>query len=189
MKANASPPFGPPITTRVQLEPTNLAANSKLQELYIAIYQLELAKERLDFGPFRLRQFCRPIIERLDKLEKLIFPPQVYLSIGTVVHRKFCSICNDDYAKCDHIAGRPYWGEFCHTILKDVVPDHVGIVEQPANKLCRVTHFDDAGGRRNRMSWKLEPKPGDKDDPVGGLTTTGIIATVLPGRDGVRGLG
>jgi len=128
-------------------------------------------------------------VERLDALESMIFPPQVYLSIGAVVHRKLCSICQDDYANCDHISGRPYWGEFCHTILKDVVPDHVAIVEEPANKLCRVTHFDDAGGRRNRMTWKVEPKPGDPGEPAGGLTTNGIIATALPGRDGVQGFG
>jgi hypothetical protein len=128
-------------------------------------------------------------VERLYTLEKVIFPPQVYLSMGTIVRRKICSICKDDYAKCDHIAGRPYWGEFCHTILKDLVLDHVAIVEEPSNKRCRVTHFDVAGGRRNRMTWTVEPTPDDTGDSAEGLRTTGIIATVLPGRDGVGGLG
>jgi hypothetical protein len=123
-------------------------------------------------------------VERLDALEKVVFPPQVYLSMGTTVGRKVCSICGDDYFKCDHISGRPYWGELCGTILEDLIPDHVAIVQEPANKRCRVVYFDDGGGRRNRMTWKIEPKVDRTEDgPEGGLRTTGILATALPGRD------
>lgn len=123
-------------------------------------------------------------VERLDTLEKVVFPPQIYLSMGTTVGRKICSICGNDYSKCDHISGRPYWGELCRTILTDVVPDHIAIVEEPANKRCRVVYFDDEGGQRNRMTWRIEPKPDrTEDSPEGGLRTTGILATVLPGRD------
>jgi hypothetical protein len=123
-------------------------------------------------------------VERLDTLEEVVFPPQVYLSMGTTVGRKICSICGDDYFKCEHISGRPYWGEFCRTVLRNVVPDHVAIVKEPANKRCRVLYFDDEGGQRNRMTWKVEPKTDPAENaPEEGLRTTGILATALPGRD------
>jgi hypothetical protein len=130
--------------------------------------------------------FCQleDAIERLDTLERVVFPPQVYLSMGTTVGCKTCSICGDNYSKCEHISGRPYWGELCRTILRDVVPDHVAIVKEPANKRCRVVYFDHEGGQRNRMSWKVEPKTDRVENaPEEGLRTTGILASTLPGRD------
>jgi hypothetical protein len=128
-------------------------------------------------------------VERLDALEKLIFPQQLYFSMGTIVRRKVCSICKDDYVKCDHISGRPYWGEFCHTNLEDVVVDHVAIVPEAANKRCRVTHFDDGEGRRNTMTWRVEQKLHHTDDNAArDLTTTGSGATVSPRQDGVQSI-
>jgi hypothetical protein len=120
-------------------------------------------------------------IERLDEVERVVFPPQVYLSVGTVVRSKICSICSQEYEECDHISGKPYWGELCYTILRDVVPNHVAIVTEPANKMCRVVYFDVEGGRRNRMTWRIEPKPENTAiDPEGGLVATGISATAHP---------
>jgi hypothetical protein len=118
-------------------------------------------------------------VERLDKIECLVFPPQVYLSMGTVVRSKICSICQQEYGDCDHIAGKPYWGEICHTILRNVEPDHIAIVTEPANKLCRIVHFDVEGGQRNRMTWKIEPKTRSASvDSEGGLVASGILATL-----------
>ncbi len=135
----------------------------------------EAIKARENFEPMQEQ------IERLDEVERVVFPPQVYLSMGTVVWSKICSICGQEYEKCDHISGKPYWGELCYTILRDVLPNHVAIVTEPANKMCRVVYFDVEGGRRNRMTWKIEPKPeGTAIDPEGGLVATGILATAHP---------
>jgi hypothetical protein len=101
-------------------------------------------------------------VERLDSIERLIFPPQAYLSMGTTVLQKICSICQNNYEECDHISGRPYWGELCHTILRHIEVNHVAIVTDPANKLCRAIHFDVPGGYRNTMTWKVEAKAGPK---------------------------
>jgi hypothetical protein len=96
-------------------------------------------------------------VEHLGAIEKLIFPPRVFLSAGMIVRKQLCSICDIDYADCSHLVGRPYWGEFYFRRLEDVTADHVAIVLDPANKLCRVTHFSTEGGMRNRMTWRVEP--------------------------------
>jgi hypothetical protein len=52
-------------------------------------------------------------LQRLQKIEKLVFPPQSFLSTGWVVKDEICSICDSDYEDCGHIKGRPYMGQFC----------------------------------------------------------------------------
>src|ERR1700730_4421608 len=94
--------------------------------------------------------------ERLQRIEQLVFPPQVFMSMGGIVHNPVCSICGASYEDCDHLIGKPYWGELCCAILKDFEPDHVSFVDHPANKHCRVTHFSDEGGKRNKMTWVIE---------------------------------
>jgi hypothetical protein len=92
----------------------------------------------------------------LDAIEKVVFPRQVFLSAGMIVRRQICSICNQEYEDCQHLVGLPYWGEFCVRILEKISMDHVAIVDNPANKLCRITHFSTEGGKRNRMTWRVE---------------------------------
>lgn len=98
--------------------------------------------------------------ERLEAIEKLIFPPQVFVSSGIIVKNQECSICGKEYGDCDHLVGRPYMGKFCYIIARDMSLDHVAIVDHPADKRCRVKHFEVEGGTRNRMTWKIEPKAG-----------------------------
>ena len=48
-----------------------------------------------------------------------------------------CTICGKDYESddCMHIVGRPYNGEFCQKIVKEIVSvNHVAIVKNPASK-------------------------------------------------------
>jgi hypothetical protein len=95
---------------------------------------------------------------RLEAIENLVFPPQVFLSSGMLVKHQECSICGTEYEDCDHLIGKPYMGKFCHVIGRDLEINHVAIVEQPADKCCRVLHFDVEGGVRNRMTWRIESK-------------------------------
>ena len=109
--------------------------------------------------------------ERLKNLEKIVFPTQVFVSAGMIVRLSVCSICGACYDECDHIVGRPYMGALCRRRLSGVEVDHIAIVSNPANKHCRVTHFNDNGGRRNRMTWTLEAdltdgSPRHLDDPL-----------------------
>ena len=102
------------------------------------------------FGQLEIRE------ERLEAIEQVVFPPQVFMSIGGAATVKTCSVCEEDYESCDHIAGRPYNGELCSCRIEALDLDHVAIVDAPADKHCRVTGFDVEGGRRNRMTWRVE---------------------------------
>ena len=96
--------------------------------------------------------------ERLEKIEQLIFPPQVFMSSGLIIKNFKCSICSGEYEDCEHLVGKPYMGKFCYVIAQDTEVDHVAMVDHPADKRCRITEFDVEGGVRNRMSWRVEKK-------------------------------
>jgi len=117
-------------------------------------------------------------INRLHGIERLVFPPQVFFSAGLIVESSFCSICGTEYGECIHVIGRPYMGQLCRRILKNVTPDHVAIVSEPANKRCRVVSFTSKDGKRNRMTWKLEsPQDSSENEEENSLTAQGIIIT------------
>jgi hypothetical protein len=114
---------------------------------------------------------------RLVNIERVVFPEQIFFSAGLIVRRQQCSICGADYEDCPHIVGMPYMGEFCRCILGDIEADHVALVKEPANKQCRVVYFNDEGGKRNRMTWRVEPKAiAEHVDPDRkGLMVEGIL--------------
>lgn len=107
------------------------------------------------FGGESVKQL-ENLAEKYDLIELLVFPPQVFCSVGGVAHEAKCSICDGNYDACGHIAGRAYMGEFCARIITKWEVHEVSIVPDPANKLCRATHFTDGGRQRNRMTWRLE---------------------------------
>lgn len=94
--------------------------------------------------------------QKLLAIEQIVFPPQIFNSIGAVVRFRECTICKGNYDECPHIKGRAYMGELCATLITDLDLREISVVHEPADKRARVTHFTDAGGRRNRMTWKLE---------------------------------
>jgi hypothetical protein len=107
---------------------------------------------------------------RLLVIEKLLFPPQLFMSIGALVSGADCSICGEDYEDCDHIAGEPHWGRFCAMIPRQIEPDHTALVRDPADKRCRVAFFSDNGQKRNRMTWALS------DETMEDRTFQGVMA-------------
>lgn len=125
------------------------------------------------FGNLRSR------LDRLETIEVLIFPPQLFLSSGMIVNTQICTICGAEYEDCEHVKGRPYMGEFCRVRLIPSKVDHVAIVDKAANKRCRIFRFAVDAGYQNRMTWAIEPAT-DKDAPLlspDGLNTQAIIAT------------
>ncbi|SRR6266849_1746330 len=118
-----------------------------------------------------------PLIQRLDTVEHVIFPRQVFLSVGMIVKSQICSICEKEYEDCEHVKGRPYMGKFCTITLIPCQIDHVSFVDSPANKSCRVTKFSADGGDRNRMTWRVEPSDNHAQEETEGLKTQGILAT------------
>lgn len=93
--------------------------------------------------------------ERFRAIEQLVFPKQIFVSSGMIVRSQLCSICDEEYEDCDHLIGRPYMGEFCYIFARDLEFDHVAIVDEPADKRCRMQHFRVEGGYRNRMTWRI----------------------------------
>lgn len=90
---------------------------------------------------------------KLEAIEHLVFPPQVFISSGLLAKNQECSICSAEYGECDHLCGKPYMGKLCYIIAKNLSLDHVSIVDLPADKRCRVRSFSVEGGNRNRMTW------------------------------------
>jgi hypothetical protein len=90
---------------------------------------------------------------KLEEVEQLVFPPQVFISSGLIAANQECSICGSEYGECDHLLGKPYMGKFCYIIARNLSFDHVAIVDAPADKRCRVRSFSVEGGSRNRMTW------------------------------------
>ena len=93
-------------------------------------------------------------VRQLEAIEELVFPPQVFLSTGVTLDEVECSICHANYQDCEHIKGKPYMGELCHLIIKKASLNEVSIVDNPADKRCRVTHSPSGDGNRNQMTGK-----------------------------------
>lgn len=96
-------------------------------------------------------------LQRLEQIEKTIFPPQSFLSAGFVAKRLDCSICGSIYGVCDHLQYKPYMGQFCYVIPHKIEADHVALVDTPADKRCRVISIKTEQGNRDKMSWDITP--------------------------------
>lgn len=129
--------------------------------------------------------YLEPKAAHLRRLETILFGPQSFLSAGMIVRRQECSICRADYALCDHIAGQPYCGVFCSLILKEVEADHIALVDEPANRHCRVISFSVPGGRRNKITWVVTPVADPTPRP--GLRATGRMGSFQFDDDEARG--
>jgi len=84
-------------------------------------------------------------LERLNNYEKLLFPKLNFQSVGGIIKESKCSICDNDYDKCDHLKGKLYMGEMCCRIITKMELEEVSFVENPANKHCRVLTIETDG--------------------------------------------
>ncbi len=110
-------------------------------------------------------------IQHLDILEHVLFPSQMFMSVGIIVTEAICSICGEEYGECDHIKGKAYMGEQCVRIINEVAQlEEVSIVDNPANKHCRIVSFSDGGVTRDFLTWRVIKKDTDSvvapDEPV-----------------------
>lgn len=115
-----------------------------------------------------------PYVETLYLIEKIIFPPQQFTSVGIIVSRFRCSICGIEYGECEHLERKAYMGKICKKIVED--PDHITeitLVEEPASKKCRVNSFFDGKVNRDFMTWQIIPK--DDSEKKGEFTCRASI--------------
>jgi hypothetical protein len=100
---------------------------------------------------------CAKRLADLQGMEKLLFPPQVFMSAGFLSSRLDCSICGQSTSDCDHLRGRPYMGQLCEFIHRQPQGDHIALVEVPADKRCRVVSFQTKDGHKDRITWEVTP--------------------------------
>ena len=123
-------------------------------------------------------------LERLNSIEKTVFPPQIFFSAGLVVKEEICCICGKEYEDCTHIKGQPYMGPT--SAEKRLIPlevDHVAVVEEPASKHCRAYTQGAEGGFRNHMTWLVGPNQDGTKCKPGELVLQGAIATTSTFED------
>ena len=102
-------------------------------------------------------------IQHLDILEHALFPSQMFMSVGIIVTEAICSICGEEYGECDHIKGKAYMGEQCVRIINEAAQvEEVSIVDNPANKHCRVISFSDGGVTRDLLTWRVITRDSEK---------------------------
>ena len=76
--------------------------------------------------------------DHLADVERTLFPPMVFFSIGFTESYSECTLCGEEYGTCSHVVGRAYAGKFCSRRIKSATVEDVSIVDRPANKRCRV---------------------------------------------------
>ncbi|MCI0485917.1 MAG: hypothetical protein L0229_04875 [Blastocatellia bacterium] len=94
-------------------------------------------------------------VQRLHFLEKILFPPQTFLSPGIVIEESKCSICGEEYGECDHLKGKPYMGRICAKEITKAKIRECSLVEEPANRHARILRFTDGGITRDVMTWRI----------------------------------
>ena len=84
-------------------------------------------------------------LKRLEEYEKLLFPNLYFQSVGGLIRQSHCSICNEKSGECDHIKGKLYYGELCSRIITEMEIEEISLVENPANKHCRIISVEQNG--------------------------------------------
>ena len=140
--------------------------------------QMVLAQEDYIAAARAHERFNDPktLYQRLEAIEKLMFPPQIFISVELTFERLECSICKCDYENCSHLVDKPYMGNFCSLIPQgELKLDGASLVTSPADKCCRVLSSpDEEGFIRNRMTWRIEKKKGSSaQTPVVLFRTSG----------------
>lgn len=95
---------------------------------------------------FNKEEMMKNYRRKFDYMEKILFPPQVFVSVGFISEESHCSLCDDNYENCDHVKGMAYMGKMCIEIFKKMHKlKEASIVENPADKRCRFEFFNENG--------------------------------------------
>jgi hypothetical protein len=102
-------------------------------------------------------------VERLEVLERVLFPSITFMSVGMVIQESHCSICGCEYGDCDHLKGEVYMGEMCARVITQADLKETSIVPEPANKHARMIAISDGNAMRDLLTWRLIP-PSENED-------------------------
>ena len=98
-------------------------------------------------------------LDRLEGLEYLLFPPQMFFSPGMIIREARCSLCGEEYGECDHLAGKPYMSELCIRKVIRADLEEASLVPNPANKHARGIFITGKDGiHRDFLTWRPAPE-------------------------------
>jgi hypothetical protein len=106
----------------------------------------------------RLADHLSNYIARIQVLQESLFPKQRFFSNGYRVESSICNICETEYDECEHIVGRPYMGQICAQVVKSATIREMSLVENPADKGCRITSFSEDGQEIDVFTLRSLPK-------------------------------
>jgi len=122
--------------------------------------------------------------EKLELLQRMVFPFQAFMSVAVVVESAECSICGAEDDQCEHVKGRPYMGEMCgRRITKIREMREVSLIlppEEPADRRCRITSISDGDVMRDKLTWRAVGPVPEREVPEGSAATGSASP---PGRD------
>ena len=61
----------------------------------------------------------------------------MFASVGGIIKKTKCSICELEYEDCDHMKGKFYSGKLCVREIHEIELEEVSIVQNPASKMNR----------------------------------------------------
>jgi hypothetical protein len=99
-------------------------------------------------------------LSRLESYEKLLFPKMVFASVGYLIKKTRCAICGLEYEECDHMKGKFYNGELCIREIHEAELEEGSIVENPANKMCRMISTTIDGKEVDALTLKAKDATG-----------------------------
>lgn len=108
--------------------------------------------------PFSDGKYLHGYLSKLDAYEKILFPKMMFASTGGIIKETKCSICHKDYEECDHLKGKMYGGELCVREIHEIDLEEVSLVENPANKLCRIISTERNGKSVDILTLKEKTK-------------------------------
>lgn len=111
----------------------------------------------------KVGNYLTSYIEHLHVLEHTLFPPQKFFSMRMLIKESTCSICGQEYRDCDHIKGQAYMGEICSQIVMEAEALDGLLVDNPADKHCRVISItDESGISRDFLTLRIKNFPDEQ---------------------------
>lgn len=93
-------------------------------------------------------------IQQLDSYEKILFPKMMYASVGGIIKKTKCSICEQEYQDCDHMKGKFYTGKLCVQEIHEIELEEISLVDNPASKMNRQLETEYNGKKVNYLTLK-----------------------------------
>jgi hypothetical protein len=111
----------------------------------------------------RLEAALSAYLRKLHSLEQLLFPPQIFLSIGAIIESIDCSICGQEYGTCSHVVGMPYMGQMCCEVLNEFRElKEYSIVDTPVDKRCRAHSRREGAKKVDTLTGRTLPSDPDE---------------------------